>query len=155
MTRVAGCVCGARRRAIRQAPCARFVVREARVKRLLLVMVALVGVAGCGRGDQLPTSASVAPSQSSTVAMPAFLRVTGRPTSSMMAVVWRNGVATITSRLQRPEDHDLREGRALHAERLTLAVVRNYRDGVRLKDMRRGHPLARPDLTDPGADPAR
>jgi hypothetical protein len=113
-----------------------FVVREARVKRLLLVVVALVGVAGCGRGDQVPASTSAAPSQSSTVAMPAFLRVTGRPTDSMMAVVWRNGIATITSRLSgRKVTIAGRAGRYTRNGRL-LAVVRNYRDGVRVKDAR-------------------
>lgn len=104
------------------------------MKRLLAVTVALVVLAGCGRDGQVPTSAPVSPSQSSTVAMPAFLRVTGRPTSTMMAVVWRNGVATITSRLSGRKvtiagkaGHYTRNGRL-------LAVARTYRDGVRLKD---------------------
>ncbi|WP_285626861.1 hypothetical protein [Actinoallomurus iriomotensis] len=104
------------------------------MKRLLQVTVALVVVAGCGNGGQLPASAPVAPSESSAVAMPAFLRVSGRPTSSMMAVVWRNGVATITSRLGgRKVTIAGKAGRYTRNGRL-LAVVRNYRDGVRLKN---------------------
>jgi hypothetical protein len=106
--------------------------REAPVKRLLVV--ALVVVAGCGSGGQVRTSAPAAPSQTSATAMPAFLRVTGRPNGSVMAVVWRNGVATITSRLSgRKVTIAGRGGRYTRDGRL-VAVARSYRDGIRLKN---------------------
>src|SRR3569833_672911 len=108
-------------------------VREAPVKRLLLV-AALVGLAGCGSGGEVHTSAPVAPSQTSATAMPAFLRVTGRPNGTEKTNNKRNGIATITSR---------RSGRKVtiagKAGRYTrnghlVAVARTYHDGVRLKD---------------------
>jgi hypothetical protein len=101
------------------------------VKRLLVV--ALVLLAGCG--GQTRTSAPLAPVPTpSTTAMPAFLRVTGRPIGSLMAVVWRNGVATITSRLGGTKVTIAgTAGRYTRHGRL-LAVVRASRDGVRLKN---------------------
>src|SRR3569833_4714295 len=108
-------------------------VREAPVKRLLLV-AALGGRAGCGSGGEVHTAAPGAPSQTSATARPAFLRVTGRPNGSVMAVGWRNGIATITSRLSgRKVTIAGKAGRYTRNGHL-VAVARTYHDGVRLKD---------------------
>lgn len=102
------------------------------MKRLLVL--ALVLLAGCGSGAQLKAPASPVPSSASaSAAMPAFLRVTGRPSGSVMAVVWRNGVTTITSRLGGTKVTIAgKAGRYTQRGRL-LAVAGIYRDGVRLK----------------------
>jgi hypothetical protein len=100
------------------------------MKRLLVI--ALVVLTGCGSGGQTPASAPL-PS-TSTTAMPAFLRVTGRPSGSLMAVVWRNGIATITSRLSgRKVTIAGKAGRYTRHGRL-IAYVRDYTNGVRLKN---------------------
>jgi hypothetical protein len=110
----------------------RAIIREAAVKRLLVV--SLVLVAGCGSGGQVRTPAPPAPS--TATAVPAFLRVTGRPSGSLMAVVWRNGVTTITSRLGGAKVTIAgKAGRYTGRGRL-LAVVKTYRDGVKLKNAR-------------------
>lgn len=101
------------------------------MKRLLVI--ALVVLTGCGSGAQTPTSAPL-PSTTSAIATPAFLRVTGRPSGSLMAVVWRNGIATITSRLSgRKVTIAGRAGRYTRNGRL-LAYVRDYTNGVRLRN---------------------
>jgi hypothetical protein len=66
--------------------------------------------------------------------MPAFLRVTGRPSGSLMAVVWRSGVTTITSRLGGTKITIAgKAGRYTRSGRL-VAVAKTYRDGVALRD---------------------
>lgn len=108
------------------------------MKRLLVL--ALVLLAGCGSGGQVRAPAT--PTPSASVAVPAFLRVSGRPSGSLVAVVWRNGVTTITSRLGgRKVGIAGRSGRYARDGTL-VAVVKNYRDGVRLKTSR-GHTLWR------------
>lgn len=108
------------------------------MKRLLVL--ALVLLAGCGGGGQARAPATPTPSPS--VAMPAFLRVSGSPSGSLMAVVWRNGVTTITSRLGGTKVTIAgRSGHYIRGSRL-VAVVKNYRDGVRLKSSH-GHTLWR------------
>lgn len=104
------------------------------MKRLLVI--ALVVLAGCGTGAQTRTSAPLPSPSTTTTELPAFLRVTGRPDGSVMVVIWRNGIAAITSRLSGKRvaiagkaGHYTRNGRL-------LAVVRNYRDGVRLNNSR-------------------
>jgi hypothetical protein len=102
------------------------------VKRLLVV--ALVVLAGCGSAGQVRTSAPPVSAPSSATAMPAFLRVTGRPSGSLMAVVWRNGVTTITSRLGGTKVTIAgKAGRYTRSGRL-VAVGKTSRDGVRLRD---------------------
>lgn len=104
------------------------------MKRLVVVAL-LVLAAGCGSGGQAQTPASPDPAQSTAIAMPAFLRVTGRPSGSVMAVVWRNGVTTITSRLGGTKVTIAgKAGRYTRRGRL-LAVASTSRDGVRLKDI--------------------
>jgi hypothetical protein len=110
------------------------IVREAPVKRLLVV--ALVVLAGCGSGGRVQTAAPSIPIQPSATAMPAFLRVTGRPSGSLMAVVWRNGVTTITSRLGGTRVTIAgKAGRYTKAGRL-VAVAKTYSDGIKLKNAR-------------------
>jgi hypothetical protein len=110
------------------------------VKRLLVV--ALVVLAGCGNGGRAQTSAPTIPITPSATALPAFLRVTGRPSGSLMAVVWRNGVTTITSRLGGTKVTIAgKAGRYTKHGRL-VAVARTSSDGVRLKNAR-GHTLWR------------
>lgn len=100
------------------------------MKRLLVI--ALVVLAGCGTGAPTRTSAPLPSPTVTATALPAFLRVTGRPSGSVMAIVWRNGIATITSRLSGKKVTIAgTAGRYTRNGRL-LAVVRNYRDGVRL-----------------------
>lgn len=102
------------------------------MKRLLVV--ALVVLAGCGSAGQVRTSAPPVSTPSSATAMPAFLRVTGRPSGSLMAVVWRNGVTTITSRLGGTKVTIAgKAGRYTRSGRL-VAVGKTSRDGVRLRD---------------------
>src|SRR4051794_35257113 len=103
-------------------------VREASVKRLLVI--ALVVLTGCGSGAQTRASAPL-PSTSAT-AMPAFLRVTGRPSGSLMAVVWRNGIATITSRLSGRKVTIAGQGDRYTRHGRLLVYVRDYTNGVRL-----------------------
>jgi hypothetical protein len=68
--------------------------------------------------------------------MPAFLRVTGRPNGSLVAVVWRNGVTTIISRLGGTRVTIAgKAGRYTRRGRL-VAVAKTYHDGVRLKTAR-------------------
>jgi hypothetical protein len=65
--------------------------------------------------------------------MPAFLRVTGRPGGSLVAVAWRNGVTTITSELGGKRVTIAgKAGRYTRHGRL-VAVAKTYRDGVRLR----------------------
>ena len=102
------------------------------MKRLLVV--SLVVLAGCGSDGRVRTP-PVSPTavRSSATAMPAFLRVTGRPNGSLVAVAWRNGVTTITSNLGGPRVTIAgKAGRYTRHGRL-VAVARTYRDGVRLK----------------------
>lgn len=105
------------------------------MKRLLVV--ALVVLAGCGNGG--PARTSSAPSisiQPSATAMPAFLRVTGRPNGSLVAVVWRNGVTTITSRLGGTRVTIAgKAGRYTKSGKL-VAVAKTYHDGIKLKNAR-------------------
>ena len=104
------------------------------MKRLLVV--ALVVVAGCGNDGPVRTPAPSATVQPSATAMPAFLRVTGRPSGSLVAVAWRNGVTTITSELGgRRVAIGGRAGRYTRHGRL-VAIAKTYRDGVRLKTSR-------------------
>lgn len=110
------------------------------MKRLLVV--ALVLLAGCGNGGQARTPAPPVTAQASATAMPAFLRVTGRPNGSLVAVVWRNGVTTITSRLGGARVTIAGKGGRYTRRGHLVAVVRTYRDGVRLKTAR-GHTLWR------------
>jgi hypothetical protein len=110
------------------------IVREAPVKRLLVV--ALVVLAGCGNGGRVRTTAPSISIKPSTTAMPAFLRITGGPSASLVAVVWRNGVTTITSRLGgRKVTIAGKAGRYTKSGHL-VAVAKNYHDGVRLKNAR-------------------
>jgi hypothetical protein len=114
------------------------------VKRLLVVvaLVAPVALAGCGVDRGVRTSASPLPVQPSATALPAFLRVTGTPSGSVMAVAWRNGVTTITSRLGGTKVTIAgKAGRYTRNGRL-VAVAKTYRDGVRLRTAR-GHTLWR------------
>jgi hypothetical protein len=109
------------------------------VKRLLVLTLFLL--AGCGGGGG-QARAPATPTPSPSVAMPAFLRVSGRPSGSLMAVVWRNGVTTITSRLGGTKVTIAgRSGHYTRGSRL-LAVVKNYRDGVGLRTSH-GHTLWR------------
>jgi hypothetical protein len=104
------------------------------VKRLLVV--ALVVTAGCGVGTEAEPAAPSTAIPSTSAAMPAFLRVTGRPAGSLMAVVWRNGVTTITSKLAGTKvTISGRAGRYTKNGRV-LAVAKTYKDGVRLKSAR-------------------
>lgn len=98
------------------------------MKRLLVI--ALVVLTGCGSGAQTRASAPL-PSASAT-AMPAFLRVTGRPSGSVMAVVWRNGIATITSRLGGRKVTIAGQGGRYTRHGRLLVYVRDYTNGVRL-----------------------
>ena len=105
-----------------------------------LPALVLVLLAGCGNGGQVRAPAT--PTPSTSVAVPAFLRVSGRPSGSLMAVVWRNGGTTITSRLSgRKVTIAGKAGRYTRGRRL-VAVVKNYRDGVRLRTSH-GHTLWR------------
>jgi hypothetical protein len=105
------------------------------VKRLLVV--ALVVLAGCGNGGAARTSSAPSISiQPSATAMPAFLRVTGRPSGSLVAVVWRNGVTTIASRLGgKRVTISGKAGRYTKSGKL-VAVAKTYHDGVKLKNAR-------------------
>jgi hypothetical protein len=104
---------------------------EAPVKRLLAV--ALVVVAGCGNDGAARTPAPSSTVESSATAMPAFLRVTGRPSGSLVAVAWRNGVTTITSNLGGTRVTIAgKAGRYTRRGRL-VAIAKTYHDGVRLK----------------------
>jgi hypothetical protein len=101
------------------------------VKRLLVM--GLVVLAGCGSAGRSPVPAPPAAAQTTTTAMPAFLRVSGRPSGSLMAVVWRNGVTTITSRLGGTRVTIAgKAGRYTRDGRL-LVLAKTYRDGVRLR----------------------
>jgi hypothetical protein len=105
------------------------------VKRLLAALV-LVALTGCAAGRGARTAAPTPVVPSSQVAMPAYLRVSGRPSASLVAVAWRNGVTTITSRLGGARLTIAgKAGRYTWNGRL-LAVARDYRDGVRLKNAR-------------------
>ncbi|GAB2804070.1 hypothetical protein GCM10027176_06190 [Actinoallomurus bryophytorum] len=106
-------------------------------------MVALVVLAGCGNGGAARTSSAPSISiQPSATALPAFLRVTGRPNGSLVAVVWRNGVTTITSRLGGAKVTIAgKAGRYTKRGRL-VAMAKTYHDGVKLKNAR-GHTLWR------------
>lgn len=74
--------------------------------------------------------------------MPAFLRVTGRPSGTVMAVVWRDGVTTITSKLGGTKVTIAgKAGRYTRRGRL-VAVVKTSRYGVRLASPR-GHTVWR------------
>lgn len=119
------------------------------MKRLLVVAVALVApvvLAGCGVDKGVRTSAPTAPVQTSATAVPAFLRVTGTPSGSVMAIAWRNGVTTITSRLGGTKVTIAgKAGRYTRNGRL-VAVAKTYRDGVRLKTAR-GHTLWRAKIS--------
>ncbi len=103
------------------------------MKRLLVV--ALVVLSGCGAGGRLrtPPSPSPAPGRSSAAAMPAFLRVTGRPSGSLVAVAWRNGVTTITSRLGGTRVGIAGRSGGFTRHGRLIAVARTSHDGVRLK----------------------
>jgi hypothetical protein len=102
------------------------------MKRLLVI--ALVVLTGCGSGNQTPASAPL-PS-TSAISMPAFLRVTGRPSGSLVAVVWRNGIATITSRLSGRKVTIAGQGGRYTRHGRLLVYVRDYTNGVRLWNAR-------------------
>jgi hypothetical protein len=104
------------------------------MKRLLVIVLVLL--AGCGSGGQTRTSAPLASTSPSMTAMPAYLRVTGRPSGSFMAVVWRDGIATITSRLSGKKVTIAGEAGRYTRHGHLLAVVRDSRDGVRLRNAR-------------------
>lgn len=112
------------------------------MKRLLAV--ALLALTGCGSGEQAPASAPL-PSPSAT-AMPAFLQVTGRPSGSLVAVVWRNGIATITSRLSGRKVTIAGQGGRYTRRGRLLVYVRDYTNGVRLWNSH-GHTLWEARLT--------
>jgi hypothetical protein len=119
------------------------------MKRLLVV--ALVVLAGCGNGGRAQTAAPSISIKPSATAMPAFLRVTGRPSGSLVAVVWRNGVTTITSRLGGTKATIAgKAGRYTKSGHL-VAVAKTYRDGVKLK--RAGVRSGGQDREERGADP--
>lgn len=103
------------------------------MKRLLVA--GLVVLAGCGSAGRSPRSAPPA-AQITTMAMPAFLRVSGRPSGSFVAVAWRNGVTTISSRLGGVRvTISGKAGRYTHDGRLVV-LAKTYRDGVRLRTVR-------------------
>jgi hypothetical protein len=103
------------------------------VKRLLVV--GLVVLAGCGSAGRAPAPAPPVAEQTATTAMPAFLRVSGRPSGSLVAVAWRNGVTTITSRLSGTRVTIAgKDGRYARDGRL-VALAKTYRDGVRLRSL--------------------
>jgi hypothetical protein len=104
------------------------------VKRLLVV--ALVVLAGCGNGGRARIAAPSISIQPSTMAMPAFLRITGRPSGSLVAVVWRNGVTTISSRLGGVRVTIAGKSGRYTKSRHLVAVAKTYHDGVRLKNAR-------------------
>lgn len=103
------------------------------MKRLLVA--GLVMLAGCGSAGRSPNPTPPA-AQTTTTAMPAFLRVSGRPSGSLVAVVWRNGVTTISSRLGGTRvTISGKAGRYTRDGRL-VALAKTYRDGVRLRTTR-------------------
>ena len=104
------------------------------MKRLLVI--ALVVLAGCGNGGRARTAAPSISIRPSAMAMPAFLRITGRPSASLMAVVWRNGMTTITSRLGGVKVTIAGKAGRYTKSRHLVAVAKTYRDGVRLKNVR-------------------
>ncbi len=99
------------------------------MKRLLVV--ALVFLAGCG--SAAPVRAPAPSASTATLAMPAFLRVTGRPSGSLMAVAWRNGITTITSRLSGTKVTIAGKGGRFTRHGRLLAIVKTSSDGVRLR----------------------
>lgn len=104
------------------------------MKRLLVV--GLVVLTGCGSAGRPPAPAPPAAAETTTAAMPAFLRVSGRPSSSLVAVVWRNGVTTITSRLGGTRVTIAGKAGRYTSDGRLLALAKTYRDGVRLRTTR-------------------